>query len=59
MPPYTAVITTEVLSNQTRRASYYDTAHARDEGGYSMRKLVLNVLTSLYSLQAGLFACKI
>ena len=34
MPPYTAVITTEILSNSTRNASYYDIAHARDEGVY-------------------------
>ncbi len=33
MAPYTAVITTEVLSNSTRNAPYADTAHARDEGG--------------------------
>jgi hypothetical protein len=34
MPSYTAVITTEVLSNSTRNASFYDIAHARDEGVY-------------------------
>jgi hypothetical protein len=34
MPPYTAVITTEVLSNSTRSASHYDRRHARDDGGW-------------------------
>jgi hypothetical protein len=33
MPPYTAVITTEVLSNSTRNASHFDRRHARDDGG--------------------------
>lgn len=34
MPPYTAVLTTEIISNNTRNATFYDIAHARDEGGY-------------------------
>lgn len=32
MPPYSAMITTEVLSTNTKAAPFMDTRHARDEG---------------------------
>jgi hypothetical protein len=33
MPPYSSVLSTEVLSNHTRSASFNDVRHASDEGG--------------------------
>lgn len=64
MPPYTAVITTEILSNNTRNAPYYDIAHARDEGGkgvcflccnYGMNLHVVKIIPAVYK-QGYLFS---
>ena len=59
MPPYTAVITTEILSNSTRNATYYDIAHARDEGGKVFSKVLVVKKNSNYratrSVQARIF----
>lgn len=33
MPAYSSALSTEVLSNHTRAASFIDVRHATDEGG--------------------------